>query len=73
MFGLYTIVFGALFLGVMVYRGNRAFNYLNELGVLVFENYWQLLFYRVGSFFLGVIQFGFLLAALMCGARWLFS
>lgn len=73
MLGLWTLLFSGLFLGVWMYRGSRSFNYLNELGVMVFESYWQLLFYRVGSFFLGVIQFVFLLAALMFGARWVFS
>ena len=72
MLGIYTILFSCLFVGILLYRGNRSFKYLNEVGVMVFESYWQLLFYRVGSFFLGVIQFALLLAALMFGARWFF-
>ncbi len=72
MLGFYTFLFFALFTAVFLYRGNRSFKYLNEVGVMVFESYWQLLFYRVGSFFLGVTQFIFLLAALMFGARWFF-
>lgn len=68
-----ALVSWLLFAGVFLYRGSRKFNKLNELGVLEFESYTQLLFFRVGGFFLGLVQFALLLVALMVSARWLVS
>lgn len=73
MLGFWVLVLWVACIGLLFYQGNRNFNVKNELGVQVFEGYWQLVAFRAYGIFLALLNFALFVLALAVSATWIYA